>query len=83
MRTTEDYHLKLDLNISADLRQYIQLYGSNRNRLINDAVRTYLQLLKLHRLFLQYQELGCDIEQFRADYSQYDFGELTWLMQND
>lgn len=83
MRTTEDYHLKLDLNISADLRQYIQHYGSNRNRLINEAVRTYLQLLKLHRLFLQYQELGCDLEQFRADYSQYDFGELTWLMQND
>lgn len=83
MRTTEDYHLKLDLNISAELRQYIQLYGSNRNRLINDAVRTYLQLLKLHRLYLQYQELGCDIEQFRADYCQYDFGELSWLLQND
>lgn len=83
MRTTEDYHLKLDLNISAELRQYIQLYGSNRNRLINDAVRTYLQLLKLHRLFLQYQELGCDIEQFRADYCQYDFGDLSWLLQND
>lgn len=83
MRNTKDIHLKLDLSTSADLDRYISSYGGTRNRIINDAVRTYLQLLKLHRLFLQYQELGCDIENFRADYCQYDFGELTWLMQND
>lgn len=81
MRTTEDYHLKLDLNISAELRQHIQQYGSNRNRLINEAVHTYLLLLRLHRIYNQYQELGCNLDNFRADHCQYDFGELSWLLQ--
>jgi hypothetical protein len=83
MRTTEDYHLKLDKNTAAELNRYLSLYGGTRNRFINNAIRTHLQLLKLHRIFLQYQELGCDIEQFRADYCKYDFGDITWLLQED
>lgn len=83
MRTTKDIHLKLKLSTSASLDRYIATHNATRNRVINDAILTYLNLQNLHRQFLQYQELGCDIEQFRADYCQYDLGALTWLMQND
>lgn len=80
MRTTIDYHLKLDKDNSALLENYIIQFGSNRNRLINNAVRTYIQLLKLRRIYNQYQELGCNLDNFRADYSEYDLGELSWLL---
>ena len=81
MRTTTDYHLKLDLENAAALERYIKAYGSNRNRLINEAVRHYLLLLRLHRIFNQYQELGCSIDNFRSDHCEYDFGQLSWLLK--
>lgn len=83
MRETKDIHLKLDLSIDASLERYAASHNIARNRVMNEAIETYLQLRRLHRLFLQYQELGCDIEQFRADYCQYNLGALSWLMQND
>lgn len=83
MRKTKDVHLKLDLSTAASLERYAASHNIARNRLMNEAIKTYLHLQNLHRLFLQYQELGCDLEQFRADYCQYDFGALSWLLQND
>ena len=83
MRKTKDVHLKLDLSIAANLDRYASSHDIARNRLMNDAIETYLHLQNLHRLFLQYQELGCDLSQFRADYCQFDLGALSWLMQND
>lgn len=83
MRETKDIHLKLDLSISASLERYAASHNIARNRVMNEAIKTYLHLQNLHKLFLQYQELGCDLEQFRADYCQYDFGALSWLLQND
>ena len=83
MRTTKDIHLKLKLSTSASLERYIATHNVTRNFVINEAIRTYLNLQNLHRQFLQYEELGCDIGNFRADYCQYDLGDLTWLLQND
>lgn len=83
MRETKDVHLKLDLSIAANLERYAASHDIARNRVMNEAIKTYLHLQNLHRLFLQYQELGCDLEQFRTDYCQYDFGALSWLLQND
>ena len=83
MRKTKDVHLKLDLSTAASLDRYAASHNIARNRLMNEAIETYLHLQNLHRLFLQYQELGCDLSQFRADYCQFDLGALSWLMQND
>ena len=83
MRKTKDIHLKLDLSTAASLEKYISAFGGTRNRHINKAIETYIRLLLLHRTYLQYQELGCNLEQFRADYKMYDLGELSWLLQND
>ena len=83
MRKTIDYHLKLDIDASHILDRYCQEHGLCRNRVINDAVYTFTMLQQLHKIFLQYQELGCTLEQFRADYHQYDLGHLKWLLQND
>ena len=83
MRKTKDVHLKLDLSTAASLERYAASHDIARNRLMNEAIETYLHLQNLHRLFLQYQELGCDLSQFRFDYCQFDLGPLSWLMQND
>lgn len=83
MRKTKDVHLKLDLSTAASLERYAASHNIARNRLMNDAIETYLHLQNLHRLFLQYQELGCDLSEFRSDYCQFDLGALSWLMQND
>lgn len=81
MRKTKDIHLKLDLSTLALLDRYAREHCLARNRLINQAVETYMQLQKLHGIYLQYQELGCNLEEFRSEYCQYDLGELTWLLQ--
>ena len=83
MRKTKDIHLKLDLSTAASLERYAASHNIARNRLMNEAIETYLHLQNLHRLYLQYQELGCDLSQFRADYCQFDLGAISWLMQND
>ena len=83
MRKTKDVHLKLNLSIAAELERYAASHNIPRNRLMNEAIETYLHLQKLHRLYLQYQELGCDLSQFREDYCHYNLGALSWLMQND
>lgn len=83
MRKTKDVHLKLNLSIAAELERYAASHNIPRNRLMNEAIETYLHLQKLHRLYLQYQELGCDLSQFREDYCDYNMGAISWLMQND